>query len=260
MGWNLKMFKRFVIAFGLCSFAIGCETQTQTANAPVPPEDDGIEATAPDGSARDEKAPDQYQVALDTTEGRVVIQVERSMSPRGADRFYRLVKEGFYDGAKFFRVVEEFVVQFGMAADPQVNAAWKDRVIRDDPVKGTNAPGTVTFATSGPNSRTTQIFINLGDNAGLDGQGFSPFGRVVEGMDVVRKFYSGYGEAPQQPSIDARGNEYLNEEFPELDAIKEARVVSENGAAVNERASENAAAAVDSIDAAEEPASATQPE
>lgn len=213
----------------------GCEMPQDSA-APAPPEEIA-EATPPEGGARpsdDPKAPDKYEVSLDTTEGEVVVEVDRSLAPHGADRFYRLVKEGYYDGAKFFRVVSGFVAQFGMAADPKVNKKWDRATIPDDPVHGSNTPGTVTFATSGPDSRTAQIFINYGDNSSLDGQGFSPFGRVTKGMEAVEKFYSGYGERPDQGRIAIGGNEYLDRVFPELDAIKTARVISEDGKPIGE--------------------------
>ena len=234
------MTSRLSLSLLLLAAIAGCEP-TRDSTVPSPPEE-VAEPTTPDSSGRDPEAPATYQVLLDTTEGEVVIDVDRSLAPRGADRFYRLVKEGYYDDAKFFRVVEGFVVQFGMAADPELNAKWDNATIRDDPVRDTNAPGTVTFATSGPDSRTTQIFINLGDNARLDGMGFAPFGRVTKGMDVVEKFHSGYGEEPQQPLIAARGNVYLEAEFPELDAIESAKILSENG--------EPVAAAADSAEPA----------
>ena len=182
----------------------------------------------------DPKAPDTYQVKLDTSAGPVVIDVKRELAPRGADRFYRLVKEGYYDDMRIFRVVDGFVAQFGMAGDPKVNAQWRDARIKDDPVKVSNKKGTVTFATSGPNSRTTQRFINLGDNTFLDNQGFSPFGQVAEGMENVEKFHSGYGERPDQGRIGAQGNEYLDAQFPQLTKIESARIVSENGEPVKE--------------------------
>lgn len=221
------MYRLMLLSVGLCLFA-GCEPARQEANAPSPPEF-VVEPTGSGGGNRDPEAPATYQVRLETTKGPIVIDVERELAPRGADRFYRLVNEGYYDEAKFFRVVEDFVVQFGMAADPELNAQWDDATIRDDPVRDTNARGTVTFATSGPDSRTTQIFINLGNNSRLDGMGFAPFGRVSQGMDVVEQLNNEYGEAPQQGRIAAQGNAYLEAEFPNLDGIESARIVSENG-------------------------------
>lgn len=227
--------RRLLPLFCLVALA-GCSTSKESA-APRPPEE-VAEATPPDMTGRDPKAPDKYTVQLDTTKGPVTIEVDRSLAPHGADRFYLLVKEGFYDGAKFFRVIqkpEPFVVQFGMAADPKVNAKWHDANIPDDPAKGTNARGTVTFAKAGPNTRTSQIFINLGDNSRLDADGFPPFGKVTgDGMSVVDKFNAEYDERPDQGEIAARGNEYLDKEFPNLDAIKTARVVSENGKPVGD--------------------------
>lgn len=176
-----------------------------------------------------EKAPATYQVRMETTAGPVVIEVKRELAPIGADRFYQLVKKGYYNDLRIFRVVDDFVAQFGMAGDPKVNAQWRDATIPDDPVKVSNKKGTVTFATSGPNSRTTQLFINLKDNAFLDQMGFAPFGTVVEGMENVEKFYSGYGEAPSQPLINSRGNAYLDEKFPKLTKIQSAKIVSEDG-------------------------------
>src|SRR4029077_21262249 len=143
----------------------------------------------------------------------------RSWAPLGADRFYTLVKSGFYDGARFFRVLPVFILQFDIAADPAVNAKWRNANIQDDPVSQSNRPGTITFAAeSTPNTRATQVFINLADNARLDSSGFSPFGVVTQGMDVVEQLYSGYGEAapngsaPPQPQAEAEGNAYLERE------------------------------------------------
>jgi peptidyl-prolyl cis-trans isomerase A (cyclophilin A) len=187
------------------------------------------------GAADDKKGPDTYRVKLDTTAGPVVIEVKRELAPRGADRFYRLVKEGFYDDVRAFRVLPGFVVQFGMSGDPQKNAKWQEATIADDPVKTSNKKGTVTFATSGPDSRTTQLFVNLEDNPRLDRMGFAPFAQVVEGMDNVEKFYSGYGEEPDQGAIRRRGNAYLDATFPKLTKIKSARVISENGKDVEQK-------------------------
>ncbi len=177
------------------------------------------------------KAPDTFKVRFTTTQGEFVVEVHRDWSPLGADRFYNLVRHGFFTNAHFFRVVSGFVVQFGLNANPAVNKVWREARIQDDPVKQSNTKGSLTFATSGPNSRTTQLFINLGENVRLDGMGFSPFGTVITGMDVVEKLYSGYGEAPDQGRIQAEGKTYLDKEFPQLDSIKTARVESVPAAA-----------------------------
>lgn len=176
-----------------------------------------------------EKAPDSFEVRFDTTQGEFVVEVHRDWSPVGADRFYNLVKSGFYDDTRFFRVLPGFVVQFGIHGDPLVAETWTDATIQDDPVKESNKVGYVTYAKSGaPNSRTTQVFINLADNVRLDGMGFAPFGQVIEGMDVVEKLYAGYGEGaprgngPMQQRIVEEGNTYLDEFFPKLDRIEKA--------------------------------------
>lgn len=171
------------------------------------------------------EAPATYRARFETSEGDFVIEVHRDWAPIGADRFYNLVNNGYYDEARFFRVIPGFMVQFGMHADPLVTAQWRVAPLQDDPVTQSNTPGRVTFAmTSQPNSRTTQVFINYGNNANLDGMGFAPFGEVVEGMPVVEAIYSGYGEAPNQGQIQGRGNEYLESEFPELDYVIRATI------------------------------------
>lgn len=160
---------------------------------------------------------------FETTKGPVVVEIRPDWAPLGAARFEQLVKDSYYDNAGFFRIVPGFVVQFGIAATPAMTKKW-DKAIKDDPVKQSNAYGSVTFATSGPNTRTAQLFINLRDNRMLDSQGFAPFGRVVEGMEVVEKLYAGYGENPDQDQITKRGNKYLEEKFPNLDYIKKATI------------------------------------
>jgi peptidyl-prolyl cis-trans isomerase A (cyclophilin A) len=172
------------------------------------------------------KAPDQYEVTFKTTAGDFVVQVTRAWAPLGADRFYNLVKHGYFTDASFFRVVQGFVVQFGLSANPAVNKVWEKASIKDDPVTQSNHPGYVTFATAGPNTRTTQLFINLGDNARLDSMGFAVFGQVTTGMDVVQKIYSGYGESPDQAAITTEGKAYLDKNFPKLDHIVSATVTS----------------------------------
>jgi peptidyl-prolyl cis-trans isomerase A (cyclophilin A) len=172
-----------------------------------------------------EKAPAVYKAKFDTSKGPFVVEVHRDWAPNGADRFYNLVKNGFFDDTRFFRVVSDFMVQFGINGDPKVSAPWRDARIPDDRVTQSNTRGMITFATSGPNSRTTQVFINFKDNAGLDKQGFSPFGRIVSGMEnVVDKIYSGYGETPNQGGIQAQGNSYLAGGFPKLDYVKKATI------------------------------------
>ena len=172
-----------------------------------------------------EKAPDTYKARFDTSAGVFVVEVNRSLAPLGADRFYNLVKNGFYDGARFFRAISGFMVQFGIHGDPAVSTVWRNARINDDPVKGTNAPMTITFATGGPNTRTTQVFINFGNNAALDKQGFAPFGQVVSGMETVDKFESyGRNNVPDQGMITAEGNAYLQRDYPKLTVIKKATI------------------------------------
>jgi peptidyl-prolyl cis-trans isomerase A (cyclophilin A) len=171
-----------------------------------------------------EKAPETYHVNFDLSTGPVVIEVTRSLAPIGADRFYNLVKAKYFDGARFFRVIPNFMAQFGLAADPKMSQAW-DVNIQDDPVKTTNARGTLTFAATGaPNSRSEQLFINFADNKFLDGQRFAPFGKVISGMENVDKIYSGDRENPDQGRATAEGNAYLLKTFPKLDYIKTARI------------------------------------
>ena len=176
-------------------------------------------------AALNEKAPAVYKAKFDTSKGVFVVEVHRDWAPGGADRFYNLVKNGFFDDARFFRVVSGFMVQFGINGDPKISAPWRDARIQDDRVTQSNKRGMITFATSGSNSRTTQVFINFGDNSRLDGMGFAPFGQVVSGMDnVVDKIHSGYGESPNQGGIQAQGNAYLKGSFPNLDYIKKVTI------------------------------------
>jgi peptidyl-prolyl cis-trans isomerase A (cyclophilin A) len=183
-----------------------------------------------DPASLNEKAPAVYKAKFDTSKGPFVIEVHRDWAANGADRFYNLVKNGFYNDTRFFRVVPGFMVQYGISGDPNVAAAWRDANIKDDPVKQSNARGMITFATAGPNTRTTQVFINFDNNAGLDGQGFSPFGKVVSGMEVVDSLYGGYGEGapngkgPDQGLIQQHGNAYLTQAFPKLDYVKQATI------------------------------------
>lgn len=175
------------------------------------------------------QAPPTFNVRFETSRGSFVIEVHRDWSPNGVDRFHQLVSSGFFDNARFFRVLPGFVVQFGIHSDPSVASAWQSLTIPDDPVTQSNRRGTITFATAGANSRTTQLFINFQDNANLDGKGFSPFGMVKEGMNVVDSIYAGYGEQPDQNRIRTEGNAYLEREFPQLDFIRTVRVVPAAG-------------------------------
>jgi peptidyl-prolyl cis-trans isomerase A (cyclophilin A) len=173
-----------------------------------------------------EKAPPVYKVKLDTSAGPVVIEVHRDWAPLGADRFYNLVKNGFYDNVRFFRVISGFMAQGGMNGDPAIQKIWGRANFNDDPVKQSNKRGFVTFAKTGaPNSRSTQFYINYGDNSALDPQGFAPFGQVISGMEFVDKFYT-YGKqnVPDQGQITAEGNAYLQKEYPKLDYIKKATI------------------------------------
>jgi peptidyl-prolyl cis-trans isomerase A (cyclophilin A) len=173
----------------------------------------------------------EYRVRFETTKGSFVVAVHPDWAPNGSERFSELVTNGYYDNCKFFRAIDGFMVQFGINGDPALNKVWREKRIQDDPNKQSNTRGRLTFATAGPNSRTTQLFINFGDNSNLDRMGFSPIGEVVEGMDVVDSLYKGYGEGaprgrgPEQGRIQEEGNTYLEAEFPKLDAIVKVSLV-----------------------------------
>jgi peptidyl-prolyl cis-trans isomerase A (cyclophilin A) len=212
----------------ICTFSlltgialVSCSKADQTNNPP------GFA----DPAKLTEKAPETFKAQFDTTKGKFTIEVTRSLAPNGADRFYNLVRSGYFTDVEFFRVVPGFMCQFGIHGDPAVSAKWREAAIPDDPVKGSNTRGAITFATAGPNTRTTQLFINFGDNVALDGQGFSPFGKVTEGMDVVDKINGEYGDGapygrgPSQGRIQGEGNAYLKKDFPNLDYIKSAVIV-----------------------------------
>jgi peptidyl-prolyl cis-trans isomerase A (cyclophilin A) len=209
-------------ALALTALVSGCRSESRKPGAR-----DGKEAPAvlsPDRAT--ERAPDRYRVKLATSKGDVTLDVQRSWAPHGADRFYNLVKLGFYDGARFFRVAPGFVVQWGLHADGnEVMSRWRTANIPDDPVKESNKAGTVSFAMAGRGTRSTQVFINYGDNSRLDAMGFSPFGKVVQGMDIVHSIHSGHGERPNQGLIQREGNAYLEREFPGLDFIRKAEIV-----------------------------------
>ena len=174
-----------------------------------------------------EQAPATFKAKFDSSKGVFVIEVHREWAPLGADRVYNLVKNGFYDDCRFFRVLDGFMAQFGMNGDPSIQKVWANANFKDDPVKQSNKRGYVTFAkSSAPDSRSSQMFINFVDNTGLDAQGFAPFGQVVTGMDAVDKLYTGYGRnnVPDQGRIIAEGNAYLMKEYPKLDYIKTATI------------------------------------
>ncbi len=229
--------KKKILAVGVLSFFAACAQPaappaqssqpvssqpvvTQTAAMLLPP------------SQATERAPDVYKVRFQTTKGDFILEVQRAWAPVGADRFYNLVKMGYFDEIAFFRAISGFMVQFGIHGSPEVSAQWRNANIPDDPPAGqSNSRGAISFATAGPNTRTTQVFINYGNNAMLDGMGFTPFGHVVEGMDVVANLYQGYGEGapqglgPDQGRVQAEGNAYLKRDFPQLDYVKTARLI-----------------------------------
>ncbi len=177
------------------------------------------------------KAPATFKVRFETTKGGFTVEATRALAPNGADRFYNLVRAGYFKDLAFFRVIPGFMCQFGIHGDPKVAAAWRTAQIPDDPVRASNTRGAITFATAGPNTRTTQLFINFGDNANLDGMGFSPFGKVISGMDVVDKINGEYGEGaprgrgPDQQRVQREGNAYLKKDFPKLDYIQSVSIL-----------------------------------
>lgn len=199
-------------------------------SAPEP--DPGSPLLDPAHATWSEQGPAAFQVRFETSQGVFAVEVRRDWAPIGADRFYNLVRNGFFDDARFHRVVEGFIVQFGLPGDPEVAVTWLDETMPDDPARETNTRGRIAYAFTEPNTRSTQVFISMADNSRLDTQGFSPFGEVVAGMNVVRRIYSGYGEDSgggvrrgDQSHIVAEGNAYLDREFPRLDRILTARVV-----------------------------------
>lgn len=210
-----------VCSFSLL-FGLAAASAQETNKSPAHPEMKPDFATPAKLTA---KAPDTFKVRFETSKGSFIIEVTRSLAPNGADRFYNLVRSGYFTDLEFFRVIPGFMCQFGIHGDPKVAAAWREAQITDDPVKASNVRGAVTFATAGPNTRTTQLFINFGDNSRLDNQGFSPFGKVTEGMDVVDKINGEYGEGPNQSRLQGQGNAYLKKEFPNLDYIKSATIL-----------------------------------
>ncbi len=191
-------------------------------------QDIGIQDPAkPVGDGRPEEAPAVFKVKMDTTKGEVLVEVHKDWAPLGAQRFYELVRRGFFTDIRIFRMVPGFVAQFGISGNPNVAGVWLDRNIQDDPVKETNSKGTITFAMGGPNTRTTQIFINLADNGKLDSMGFAPFAKITQGMQAVESWNSKYTEQPtkMQENMQMQGNAFLDQAFPGLDSIKSATIV-----------------------------------
>ncbi len=206
--------------------APGPEKAALPAAAPAPAAPAAAAPAVPGPDKAKEQAPAKYKAKFTTSKGDFTLEVTRAWAPQGADRFYNLVKIGFFNDARFFRVVPGFVVQWGIHAQGEpVMSQWRSASIPDDPVKESNKAGTIVFATSGPNSRSTQMFINFKDNARLDAMGFAPFGKVIEGMDVVNKINAEYEQRAAQPSIQREGNAYLNREFPNMDFIKKTEIV-----------------------------------
>ena len=187
----------------------------------------------PDAEYWNEPSPAEYRVSVETTKGTFVIAVTRALAPRGADRFYRLIRAGYFDDSRFFRVVPGFIAQFGIPGDPAITRVWKDRRIPDDSARASNVRGMIAYAMTGPNTRTTQLFISLVDNRRIDAQGFAPIGRVVSGMEVIDQLYGGYGEtagggmrAGRQDRMMNEGNQHLDRDFPKLDRILTARALT----------------------------------
>jgi len=209
-----------LVAAGLLTALVACNKQDQGGVQSAPTDPTALLNPA----ALNAQAPAAYRAKFETSAGDFTIEVTRAWAPLGADRLYNLIKNGFYDGDRFFRVVPGFVVQFGLNGNPTVSAAWRHATIQDDPVTQHNATGTLVFATAGPNTRTTQLFINYADNLTLDTRGFAPLGTVVEGMDVVQKIFPGYAQQPDQGMIESQGNDYLSQAFPKLDFIKKASI------------------------------------
>jgi peptidyl-prolyl cis-trans isomerase A (cyclophilin A) len=208
---------RLLISLALSLAAVATPAFCQSANLANP-------------AALHEQAPAQYKAKFETSKGVFVIEVQRSWAPNGADRFYNLVKNGFYDNVRFFRVIPGFMVQFGISGDPKLSAPWREAKLKDDPVVQSNRRGYVTYAMAGPNTRTSQVFINFGENGSLDSQGFAPFGRVISGMEVVDKLNAEYGEGaprgrgPDQGRLQTEGNAYLAKDFPKMDYVKQATI------------------------------------
>ncbi len=204
-----------------------CTVSVLSCNRREPPPREPERETATPPPPTTPQGPDSFLVALTTSRGPVTLVVHRAWAPQGADRFYTLVKGRFYDGARFFRVVRGFVVQFGLTADPEVGRTWSSQMLPDDPVRQPNRRGTLAFASAGPNTRTTQVFINLADNLRLDALGFAPFAGVTTRLGIVDSLYAQYGERPSQDSIRLQGEAYLARAYPHLDRIRTATIARE---------------------------------
>lgn len=221
---HLKRASALLALIALQLIPVACKDKT-------PPPPPGAAVPTPPSPPLDAASPESFRVKFVTTKGDFTVEVTRAWAPKGADRFYRLVTEGYFKDIRFFRVLPGFMAQFGASGNPELNARMASLQIPDDPVTQSNKRGMVTFAMAGPNTRSNQFFINYGDNARLDSQGFPPFGKVVDGMKAVDAMYGGYGEGapnglgPSQDSIAAKGNEYLQRAFPKLDYIKSATIV-----------------------------------
>jgi peptidyl-prolyl cis-trans isomerase A (cyclophilin A) len=221
-------------AFVCLLSAAACDKKSPAPDAAAPSGQSAAPAAAPalmNPASAIETAPEVFKAKFSTTKGDFVVEAHRSWCPRGADRFYNLVKLGYFDDVAFFRAIDGFMVQFGIHGSPAVSAKWREANIQDDPPGGqSNKRGFITYATAGPNTRTTQLFINYADNSRLDSMGFVPFGQVVSGMEVVESFYKGYGEGapmgrgPDQNRVQMEGNSYLKGSFPNLDYVKTARL------------------------------------
>lgn len=212
--------------------ALGCKKSPEPRPVPVPVPAPVQKASLDKPETMNEKAPDLYRARFATSKGEFVIEVHRDWAPVGADRFYNLVKAGYYNDTRFFRVIRGFMAQIGIHGKPEMNAIWRDQRIADDPVRQSNLRGFVSFATAGPNTRTTQFFINFADsNRRLDTMGFAPFGQVTSGMEVIDALYAEYGEGapqgrgPDQGRMQGEGNTYLLRDFPLLDYVKEATIL-----------------------------------
>ena len=219
-------------AVTMAATGMGCHRGVGGGGAPPPSDAGRAVLLQPTDRHWSQPAPQHFRVVVETTKGTFVLAIDRALAPRGVDRFHQLVTAGYFDDSRFFRVVPGFIAQFGIAGDPAIAQVWKDRAIVDDSVRTSNVRGTIAFAMTGPNTRTTQLFVSLVDNSRLDAQGFSPLGTVVEGMDVVDRLYGGYGEnagggmrAGKQARMMAEGNAHLDRDYPMLDRIRRAYIV-----------------------------------